>query len=66
VYARSWGFHNCYYFRPACFKILFSVPLAKSSDGLPAMVTNPFFQDEKIGDDCHLALPESIRRFQLT
>src|SRR6516164_3390156 len=28
-------------FRPDCFKILFSVPGARSSDGLPATVTRP-------------------------
>ena len=30
-------------FNPACFKILFKVPGAKLSFGLPATVTNPFF-----------------------
>src|SRR5260370_13905504 len=32
--------HRCS-FRPACFKILFCVPGAKSSEGLPAMATRP-------------------------
>src|SRR5712692_3879157 len=33
--------HQCWSFRPDCFKILFSVPEARSSEGLPATVTRP-------------------------
>src|SRR5262245_56478575 len=33
--------HDFVSFSPACFNMLLSVPGAKSSDGLPAMVTRP-------------------------
>src|SRR5262249_25159579 len=33
--------HQLFSLRPACFKMLLSVPGARSSDGLPATVTRP-------------------------
>jgi len=40
------------HFNPACFRILFCVPGARSSPGFPAMVTTPFYDGGDIAGGC--------------
>src|SRR5437867_3926832 len=40
------------FLRPACFRILPSVPTGTSKLGFPATVTVPVLWDAEIGDDC--------------